>query len=78
MSLEREEAERAELRKMILGQSDKKPQINQPDQQQTSSQGKFAGFTGLGLNFRDYYTTPIRKIFKKIIIVIIIVNNNLY
>ncbi|XP_073945377.1 TATA-box binding protein associated factor 1 isoform X2 [Choristoneura fumiferana] len=40
LSLEREEAERAELRKMILGQSDKKPQINQPDQQQTSSQGR--------------------------------------
>lgn len=33
MSLEREEAERAELRKMILGQSEKKPQINQTDQQ---------------------------------------------
>ncbi|XP_026317517.1 transcription initiation factor TFIID subunit 1 isoform X2 [Hyposmocoma kahamanoa] len=33
LSLEREEAERAELRKMILGQSEKKPQINQTDQQ---------------------------------------------
>ncbi|XP_047024266.1 transcription initiation factor TFIID subunit 1 isoform X1 [Helicoverpa zea] len=38
LSLEREEAERAELRKMILGQSEKKPQINQNDQQQSSSQ----------------------------------------
>ncbi|XP_050560992.1 transcription initiation factor TFIID subunit 1 isoform X2 [Spodoptera frugiperda] len=38
LSLEREEAERAELRKMILGQSEKKPQINQSDQQQSSSQ----------------------------------------
>lgn len=37
--MEREEAERAELRKMILGQSEKKPQINQNDQQQSSSQG---------------------------------------
>ncbi|KPJ18499.1 Transcription initiation factor TFIID subunit 1 [Papilio machaon] len=40
LSLEREEAERAELRKMILGQSEKKPQINQNDQQQTSNQGR--------------------------------------
>ncbi|XP_059046992.1 transcription initiation factor TFIID subunit 1 isoform X1 [Achroia grisella] len=40
LSLEREEAERAELRKMILGQSEKKPQINQSDQQQTSNQGR--------------------------------------
>ncbi|KAH9633342.1 hypothetical protein HF086_004056 [Spodoptera exigua] len=40
LSLEREEAERAELRKMILGQSEKKPQINQSDQQQSSSQGQ--------------------------------------
>ncbi|XP_072931963.1 transcription initiation factor TFIID subunit 1 [Epargyreus clarus] len=40
LSLEREEAERAELRKMILGQSEKKPQINQNDQQQSSSQGR--------------------------------------
>lgn len=39
LSLEREEAERAELRKMILGQSEKKPQINQNDQQQASNQG---------------------------------------
>ncbi|XP_061713687.1 transcription initiation factor TFIID subunit 1 [Cydia pomonella] len=39
LSMEREEAERAELRKMILGQ-DKKPQINQQDQQQSSSQGR--------------------------------------
>ncbi|XP_026724959.1 transcription initiation factor TFIID subunit 1 isoform X4 [Trichoplusia ni] len=38
LSMEREEAERAELRKMILGQSEKKPQINQSDQQQSSSQ----------------------------------------
>lgn len=37
LSLEREEAERAELRKMILGQSEKKPQINQSDQQQSSN-----------------------------------------
>ncbi|CAB3224233.1 unnamed protein product [Arctia plantaginis] len=40
LSLEREEAERAELRKMIMGQSEKKPQINQTDQQQSSSQGR--------------------------------------
>ncbi|XP_052759562.1 transcription initiation factor TFIID subunit 1 isoform X2 [Galleria mellonella] len=40
LSLEREEAERAELRKMILGQSEKKPQINQADQQQSSNQGR--------------------------------------
>ncbi|XP_013142953.1 PREDICTED: transcription initiation factor TFIID subunit 1 [Papilio polytes] len=40
LSLEREEAERAELRKMILGQSEKKPQINQNDQQQSSNQGR--------------------------------------
>ncbi|GBP21203.1 Transcription initiation factor TFIID subunit 1 [Eumeta japonica] len=40
LSLEREEAERAELRKMILGQSEKKPQINQSDQQQSSNQGR--------------------------------------
>ncbi|KAL0893102.1 hypothetical protein ABMA27_014741 [Loxostege sticticalis] len=40
LSLEREEAERAELRKMILGQSEKKPQINQNDQQQASNQGR--------------------------------------
>ncbi|CAH2037396.1 unnamed protein product, partial [Iphiclides podalirius] len=39
LSLEREEAERAELRKMILGQSEKKPQINQNDQQ-TLNQGR--------------------------------------
>ncbi|CAK1547222.1 unnamed protein product [Leptosia nina] len=39
LTLEREEAERAELRKMILGQSEKKPQINQSDQQ-TSNQGR--------------------------------------
>ncbi|CAH2235275.1 jg20649 [Pararge aegeria aegeria] len=39
LSMEREEAERAELRKMIMGQHEKKPQINQPDQQ-TSSQGR--------------------------------------
>lgn len=38
--MEREEAERAELRKMIMGQSEKKPQINQSDQQQTSNQGR--------------------------------------
>lgn len=38
--MEREEAERAELRKMILGQSEKKPQINQQDQQQSSNQGE--------------------------------------
>lgn len=38
LSMEREEAERAELRKMIMGQSEKKPQINPSDQQQTSSQ----------------------------------------
>ncbi|XP_045771429.1 transcription initiation factor TFIID subunit 1 isoform X2 [Maniola jurtina] len=38
LSMEREEAERAELRKMILGQSEKKPQINQSDQQQSSNQ----------------------------------------
>ncbi|KAL4704937.1 hypothetical protein ACJJTC_013394 [Scirpophaga incertulas] len=38
LSLEREEAERAELRKMILGQSEKKPQINQSDQ--SSQAGK--------------------------------------
>ena len=37
--MEREEAERAELRKIILGQSEKKPQINQNDQQQSSNQG---------------------------------------
>ncbi|XP_032518850.2 transcription initiation factor TFIID subunit 1 isoform X1 [Danaus plexippus] len=40
LSMEREEAERAELRKMILGQSEKKPQINQQDQQQSSNQGR--------------------------------------
>ncbi|XP_013199879.1 transcription initiation factor TFIID subunit 1 isoform X2 [Amyelois transitella] len=40
LSLEREEAERAELRKMILGQSEKKPQINQNDQQLLSNQGR--------------------------------------
>ncbi|KAJ0177252.1 hypothetical protein K1T71_007261 [Dendrolimus kikuchii] len=40
LSMEREEAERAELRKMILGQSEKKPQINQSDQQQSSNQGR--------------------------------------
>ncbi|XP_030020533.1 transcription initiation factor TFIID subunit 1 isoform X3 [Manduca sexta] len=40
LSLEREEAERAELRKMIMGQSEKKPQINQADQQQSSNQGR--------------------------------------
>lgn len=34
--MEREEAERAELRKMIMGQSEKKPQINQNDQQQAN------------------------------------------
>ncbi|XP_047505448.1 transcription initiation factor TFIID subunit 1 [Pieris napi] len=39
LTLEREEAERAELRKMILGQSEKKPQINQSDQQ-SSNQGR--------------------------------------
>ncbi|XP_049868741.1 transcription initiation factor TFIID subunit 1 isoform X3 [Pectinophora gossypiella] len=39
LSMEREEAERAELRKMILGQNEKKPQINQADQQ-TSNQGR--------------------------------------
>ncbi|CAG4983002.1 unnamed protein product [Colias eurytheme] len=39
LTLEREEAERAELRKMILGQSEKKPQINQNDQQ-SSNQGR--------------------------------------
>ncbi|CAH0750822.1 unnamed protein product [Diatraea saccharalis] len=38
LSMEREEAERAELRKMILGQSEKKPQINQNDQNQASNQ----------------------------------------
>ncbi|XP_075973606.1 TATA-box binding protein associated factor 1 isoform X2 [Anticarsia gemmatalis] len=44
LSLEREEAERAELRKMILGQSEKKPQMNQSDSQQSSGQG--AHYTG--------------------------------
>lgn len=45
MTLEREEAERAELRKMILGQSEKKPQINnQNDQQQSSNQGNIIEF----------------------------------
>lgn len=39
--MEREEAERAELRKIIMGQSEKKPQNNnQNDQQQSSNQGK--------------------------------------
>lgn len=43
--MEREEAERAELRKMILGQSEKKPQINnQNDQQQSSNQGNIIDF----------------------------------
>ncbi|XP_026488250.2 transcription initiation factor TFIID subunit 1 [Vanessa tameamea] len=40
LTMEREEAERAELRKMILGQSEKKPQINQNDQQNASNQGR--------------------------------------
>ncbi|XP_045448768.1 transcription initiation factor TFIID subunit 1 [Melitaea cinxia] len=40
LTMEREEAERAELRKMIMGQSEKKPQINQNDQQQANQAGK--------------------------------------
>ncbi|KAJ2946083.1 hypothetical protein O0L34_g5002 [Tuta absoluta] len=39
LSMEREEAERAELRKMILGQHEKKPQINQQDNSM-SNQGR--------------------------------------
>ncbi|XP_041978087.1 transcription initiation factor TFIID subunit 1 isoform X2 [Aricia agestis] len=39
LTKEREEAEREELRKMILGQSEKKPQINQNDQQ-SNNQGR--------------------------------------
>ncbi|VVD00816.1 transcription initiation factor TFIID subunit 1 isoform X1 [Leptidea sinapis] len=38
LTMEREEAERAELRKMIMGQSEKKPQINQNEQ--SSNQGR--------------------------------------
>lgn len=44
--MEREEAERAELRKMIMGQSEKKPQINQNDQQQ-ANQGRSYIFNSL-------------------------------
>lgn len=40
LTMEREEAERAELRKIILGQSEKKPQTNQNDQLQSSNQGR--------------------------------------
>ncbi|KAG7302944.1 hypothetical protein JYU34_012938 [Plutella xylostella] len=40
LSLEREEAERAELRKMILGQSEKKPQINQNETSLSAHQGR--------------------------------------
>lgn len=47
LSLEREEAERAELRRFILGQSDNKQARNlnkDPDQPSSSSHGNFTRF----------------------------------